>query len=302
MDPVSITEIPDLELIERRGALDIYKISSDRLLLLSTDRLYLKNQQVSQPIPSKGIITNKVSVYWFKKLSPFVHTFYLGNDRDSLPEFLHRFRHLLNFRVIFAKPIKSIPIQCNVISTIEDTAWDEFQKTGTIAGIPVPEGLLKGNPLPFPLFAPKLTTSLNKTSGYASFEELKEFAGPDIAQFLQDKSIEIYLFASRIFQQKGINLLSCSFEYGLSDDTILLASFPFTPETATFSLRKSLNPLDSESFLDNRIALEELNEDAEPIESDKPIHLQQVTLSRISHAYDQYFNLLTKDEPRTIWR
>lgn len=295
MKPIYITELSDFELVERRDMFDIYRLDADRFIYLATDRFYLNGRLAAQPIPGKGIWFTQIAMLAFCKCAHFLNSIY-DPVAQTLPEKFHRFRPLFHERFIVAPATRSIDVKCIVLATVGDTAWDEFTEQGSIAGIPVPMEIEKGHALPFPIFASKILRDGKESKRYSTFEELKEAVGPGVAQFLQDKSIETFIFAVRLLEEKGIVLHSCTFEYGFLGDQVLMSSFPLTPDNATLSLRKGLGVSAEEACLDDRLAAHLLQDDDIFVDPDKPLYLPDDVISRLNYVYEQYSRMFYKDE------
>ncbi|GAB4316782.1 MAG: hypothetical protein Kow0059_09450 [Candidatus Sumerlaeia bacterium] len=297
MKPVYITEMPGMQLLERRGMFDIYGAQDGRHLYVATDRFYLRGRPSALPFPGKGIWFTQIAIYTFSRLHHFLNSIFQP-DKQALPDELRRFRPLLHQRVIMARPAQPIPVRCNVLATVGDTAWEEFKRDGAIAGIPVPGDIRKGHALPFPIFAPKILKNGEEPRSYSTFVELKESVGPDVAQFLQDKSIETFIFAAKMLEPKNIVLHSASFEFGFSGDQIIMTSYPLTPDNTVLTMRKAAGTDPVESRLDE--GLVELLLEREPEKPDPrlPLVLPQDVIHRMCYTYELYCNILTKDERR----
>lgn len=148
--PVLETEINDLPV--RRGKVrDIFDLG-DALLLVSTDRISAFDWVLPSGIPDKGRVLTQISRFWFDRLDAPNHQLSCDLDEMDLPEGVAR--EVLEGRSMLVRKCEVVPIECVVRGYLEGSGWSEYQQDGTICGITLPEGLVRGSQLPEPVFTP----------------------------------------------------------------------------------------------------------------------------------------------------
>src|SRR5262249_7692134 len=137
------TALP-LRLLNRGKVRDIYEVGSDKLLIVTTDRLSAFDVVLPLPIPDKGRVLNQISLFWFKKFEKLVPNHILESDITKMgfdKAFLREFGKQLKGRTILVKRARPLPIECVVRGYITGSGWKDYNKTGAICGHKLPAGL-----------------------------------------------------------------------------------------------------------------------------------------------------------------
>lgn len=229
---VTRTEIPELPLVSRGKVRDIYDLGED-LLIVSTDRISAFDHVLPNGIPDKGAVLNLLSAFWFGRTAGIVQNHLVSVDPDDLPESLDPYRPMLDGRFTIARKAKMLPVECIVRGYITGSGWADYRKTGTICGLPLPEGLVESEKLAVPLFTP----STKAESGHdvnISFEESAKLLGRTLAERVRDASIAVYDACARYAVTRGILIADTKFEFGLIGDDLILADEVLTPDSSRF--------------------------------------------------------------------
>ena len=224
------TNFPGLALRGRGKVRDIYEVG-DRLLIVATDRLSAFDVILPTPIPDKGRVLTQLSLFWFEKLNSVVPN-HVVSARDFGNE-LAPFASELSGRAMLVRKTEPIPIECVVRGYLAGSGWKDYQKTGAVCGIPLPEGLRESDKLPEPIFTP----STKATSGHdenISFEEVCRVIGRALAERLRDVSLEIYRRASEYAAERGIIIADTKFEFGLDGQELVWIDEALTPDSSRF--------------------------------------------------------------------
>jgi len=228
-----------LPLFIRGKVRDTYDLG-DLLLVVATDRISAFDFVLPSGIPDKGLVLNQLSAFWFdqtKKLVPN-HLVEALDDIRRLDSYLPARSHFsypsyLVGRSMVVKKVKRIPVECVVRGYISGSAWAEYEKQGTINGIPFPKGLQQSQELPHPLFTP--TTKADKGHDEPlSKDELKKMAGEALAQEMEEKSLAVYNYARKHAQARGIIIADTKMEFGLDGDRLILIDELLTPDSSRF--------------------------------------------------------------------
>jgi phosphoribosylaminoimidazole-succinocarboxamide synthase len=227
---VSQTDFAGLKLRARGKVRDIYELG-DRLLIVATDRLSAFDVVLPTPIPDKGRVLTQLSLFWFDKLAKIIpnHVISAGNFSGELAPYASA----LNGRAMLVNRTEPVPIECVVRGYLSGSGWKDYQKTGTVCGIALPNGLRESDKLPEPIFTP----STKATTGHdenISFDETIERIGRPLAERLRDASLAIYKSAAEYALERGIIIADTKFEFGLIGKDLIWIDEALTPDSSRF--------------------------------------------------------------------
>lgn len=229
-NPLSTTDIPGIPC--RRGKVrDIYDLG-DRLVLVASDRISAFDWVLPTPIPDKGRVLTGLTVFWLRLLQVPNHLMSTRLE-DMGPEFIAR-RELLEGRAMLVKKAQVIPIECVARGYLAGSGWKEYRQSGTVCGLPLPPGLIESQQLPEPIFTP----ATKEETGHdvnISFEEMVRRVGLETAQWLRDKTLDLYRRAAEHAKKCGIIIADTKLEWGrLRNGEIILIDEVFTPDSSRF--------------------------------------------------------------------
>jgi phosphoribosylaminoimidazole-succinocarboxamide synthase len=230
---VKETDLSPLVLKARGKVRDVYRVDH-RLLIVSTDRLSAFDVILPDPIPLKGKVLNSLSMFWMNETRHIVPNHVITADVTAYPESCGPFASLLNGRSVLVHQAEVFPVECVVRGYIIGSGWKDYQKTGEICGIPLPQGLKQADKLPEPLFTPSTKAQIGDHDENISFQRVVDLLGEDRARQLRDASIELYLYGSRLAESHGIIIADTKFEFGLVDGALTLVDEAMTPDSSRF--------------------------------------------------------------------
>ena len=220
-----------LELPVRRGKVrDVYDLG-DSLLLVSTDRISAFDWVLPSGIPDKGRVLTQISAFWFDLLKEPSHMLSTDVESMDLPESVDR--EVLSGRSMLCRKATVEPIECIVRGYITGSGWKEYQKQGTVCGIPLPAGLKNCDKLPEPIFTPS-TKAEEGHDENISFEQMIEIVGEDVANELRERSLDVYKRGAEHAMQNGIIIADTKFEWGRVGDDLILIDEVLTPDSSRF--------------------------------------------------------------------
>lgn len=232
MKLVGDVEIENLEKLRSGKVREMFSLD-DRILIVTTDRISAFDFILPSLIPLKGIILNKISVFWFNYLKDVIDNHLIESDVGRFPKFLKRYKDTLGGRSVIVKKVKIYPIECVVRGYITGSGLEEYKKTGMIGDLKLPPNLSKCDRLPEAIFTP----TTKEVSGHdvaITINKAKKIFGAEIIEFLKKKSIELYMKASEYAIRQGIIIADTKFEFGITDDSIILADEALTPDSSRF--------------------------------------------------------------------
>jgi phosphoribosylaminoimidazole-succinocarboxamide synthase len=206
------SQIKTLPRIGRGKVRDIYAVGTDKMLIVTSDRLSAFDVVMSDPIPHKGRVLNEMASFWFERLGHIVPNQLTGIDPESVVA--EDERPQVRGRSMVVKKLKPLPIEAVVRGYIIGSGWKDYQKTGKVCGIELPPGLQQAQKLPEPIFTPA-TKAQSGHDENISFAEVEELIGNALAAKVREVSIRLYKEASDYAAQKGIIIADTKFEFGL---------------------------------------------------------------------------------------
>ena len=198
---------------------------SHLVLIVATDRVSAFDHVLSPEIPGKGANLTLMTNWWFDQLS-------FPNHRSSeiaVPAEVQG-------RAMVAKKLEMYPIECVVRGYLSGSGWKEYQATGTVCGIKLPEGLEFGDRLPQPIFTPAYKAPQGEHDENITFEQVVEIVGKQKAEELRESSLSIFIKASTRAEKVGLILADTKFEFGNDPKTnvLTLGDEVLTPDSSRY--------------------------------------------------------------------
>jgi phosphoribosylaminoimidazole-succinocarboxamide synthase len=235
MSPVAYTDLP-LTLWRRGKVRDVYEVDEDRLLLVATDRVSAFDVVMRETVPFKGAVLTQISAWWLHQLGTIVPHHLLSADVDEILEHvpvLAGTRTLLAGRAMLCRRTEVYPVECVVRGYVAGSAWKECRASGTLAGEPLPAGLREGDRLSSPIFSPATKAESGHDENITR-TTMAEIIGADIAQRLEQISLDIYRFGNTRTEPLGIIIADTKFEFGQRDGEVMLVDEVLTPDSSRF--------------------------------------------------------------------
>lgn len=232
------TDLP-LPLFFRGKVRDSYDLGN-HLLLIATDRISAFDSVLPCGIPNKGLVLNQLSIFWFRQTAGLMpnHLVEAVDDVRCLNTYLSDESHFsyppyLDGRSMVVKKIKRIPVECIVRGYLAGSAWAEYQRWGTVSGIPLAQGFKQGQELSYPLFTP----TTKEETGHdqpLSIDKMRKLVGKSLATEMKEKSLAIYSYAQGYAKSRGIIIADTKVEFGLDDKKLILIDELLTPDSSRF--------------------------------------------------------------------
>ncbi len=232
MKLIGDVEIEGLEKLRSGKVREMFSFDG-KILIVTTDRISAFDFILPSLIPLKGMILNKISNFWFRYLKDVIGNHLIETDFGKFPRFLKRYKDILNGRSVIVKKVNIYPIECVVRGYITGSAWKEYEETSMIGELELPPGLSKCDRLPEVIFTPT-TKEISGHDMALTINKAKRIFGRETVEFLEEKSIELYLKASEYAMRQGIIIADTKFEFGVTDEGIILADEVLTPDSSRF--------------------------------------------------------------------
>lgn len=228
-----MSESPALRPDAQGKVRDIYDLG-DRLLLVASDRISAFDVVLPDPIPYKGEVLTKLSMFWFELLGDVVPNHFLTSDVSELPAQFAPHAEYLRGRSMIVKKATVFPVECIVRGYLAGSGWNEYRREGTVCGIELPAGLSESSRLEEPIFTPSTKAEIGDHDENISFERMVEIVGESDAAELRRLSVEVYAKAREHAASRGIIIADTKFEFGRVGGEITLVDEVLTPDSSRF--------------------------------------------------------------------
>ncbi|WP_404359160.1 phosphoribosylaminoimidazolesuccinocarboxamide synthase [Methylotuvimicrobium sp. KM1] len=228
------SSLSQLTLRARGKVRDIYDIDDEHMLIVTTDRLSAFDVILPDPIPQKGRVLTSVSSFWFSKLKHILPNHLAG---VSLAEVLTDPQELtqLEGRAVVVRKLKPLPVEAIVRGYIIGSGWKDYQQTGHICGIRLPEGLQQAQQLPEPIYTPSSKAAVGDHDENITFAKTVDLMGQELAEKVREASLALYQEAANYAKERGIIIADTKFEFGTDDAGVLyLIDEALTPDSSRF--------------------------------------------------------------------
>ena len=215
----------DLPLVHAGKVRRLYALPDGNLLMVATDNISAFDHVLSTPVPDKGAVLTQLSLWWFDRLRDLVANHVISTDVPAS----------VRGRAIVAERLAMVPVECVARGYLTGSGWAEYRVSGTVCGIPLPEGLVDGSRLPEPIFTPAIKAPLGEHDENVDFDTIVALHGADLAGRLRDTTLALYAAAEKIARERGLILADTKFEFGQrADGTLVLADEVLTPDSSRF--------------------------------------------------------------------
>lgn len=234
--PVTTTDFSGLQLVHRGKVRDMYAIPGhdDKLLMVATDRISAYDVIMDDPIPGKGAVLTKLSLFWFDLLGDIVENHLITADVEAYPEACRPYADQLRGRSMLVKKTKPLTIECIVRGYISGSFWSAYKKSNVVCGFSLPEGLQESDKLPEPIFTPSTKAELGDHDENISIEEMERIVGTERTREIADIAINLYKRAADYARERGIIIADTKFELGELDGRLILIDEVLTPDSSRF--------------------------------------------------------------------
>ncbi len=228
---IATIDLPGIKKFKSGKVREIFDLG-DTFLIVATDRISAFDYILPTLIPHKGKILSRLSVFWFKATERIIENHFITDNIEEYPSELKKFKEILSGRSMLVKKAKPVEVECVVRGYISGSAWKDYQATGLVGGMKF-ENLKQGDKFSSPLFTPATKAHTGHDENI-TFEHMLEIINKKEAEFIRDKSIELYNFAHTYALERNIIIADTKFEFGRIDSKLILIDEIFTPDSSRF--------------------------------------------------------------------
>jgi len=261
---------------------DVYADGAD-LVLVASDRVSIYDVVLPTPIPDKGAVLTRLSLWWFDRLGDLVPNHVISGT-DVPPEFAGR--------AIRCRWLEMLPVECVARGYLTGGGLKEYEKTGAVSGVALPPGLVDASRLPEPIFTPSTKAPLGQHDEPMSFAEVEDLVGTDTAARLRDLTLAVYTRGAQTAAATGILVADTKLEFGHDPATgdIVLADEVLTPDSSRFWPADSWEPGRPQASFDKQFVRDwsaTLHWDRTPPGPEVPPEIVDATRARYLEAYQR---------------
>jgi len=238
----------------RRGKVrEVYEVDDARLLLVASDRVSAFDVVMAEPVPRKGAVLTQLSAFWFHTLGNLGPHHFLSGDADEIigeVPALSGHRAELTGRAMLVRRTNPVAFECVVRGYLAGSAWREYRDRGTLAGEPLPGGMLESGRFATPMFSPA-TKAESGHDENVTFATMRNDLGEGLAGELRTRSLALFAAGSARAEERGIIIADTKFEFGVDADGVLrLIDEVLTPDSSRFWPSDSYQPGRSQPSFD----------------------------------------------------
>jgi phosphoribosylaminoimidazole-succinocarboxamide synthase len=288
-----VTTVADLPLIASGKVREMYDLG-DELLMVASDRVSTYDVVHPTPIPDKGAVLTGLSVFWFERTAGIVPS-HLVSATEGVPDEVRG-------RGLRVRKLQMVPVECVVRGYLSGSGWKDYQREGSVCGIPLPDGLRESERLPEPVFTPATKAQEGDHDENVDFEAAAAMIGDrPLLERLRDLSIDVYRHAADHAREHGIILADTKFEFGLdSGGEITLGDEVLTPDSSRFWPADGYQPGRPQPSFDKQFVRDWASGtgwDRTPPAPAIPPDIVEQTQARYFEAYERITG-----EPFSAWR
>ncbi len=214
-----------MKLIHSGKVRDVYEDRGD-IILVASDRVSVYDVILPTPIPDKGKVLTRLSLWWFEQLADIVPN-HVISATDVPEEFAGR--------AVRCRRLDMIPVECIARGYLAGMGLKEYERDGSVSGVPLPAGLLEGSRLPEPIFTPTTKAQLGAHDEFITFDDVMTQEGSDVAAELRRLTLEIYRRGAEIARERGVIIADTKLEFGRdADGRLVLGDEVLTPDSSRF--------------------------------------------------------------------
>ena len=212
---------------------DLYDLG-DHLLIVATDRVSAMDVVLPTGIPRKGEVLTRLSGWWFERISDVVpNHFVLVVDEENHRDLPIDIPPELFGRTMLVRKARRLDAECIARGYLSGSGWKDYQRSGTISGLPLPPGLKESDELTDALFTP--TTKADQGHDEPiSFEQLSDLVGDGNANAMRLRTLAVYNYGRTVARDRGIIIADTKFEFGVLNEEVILIDEVLTPDSSRF--------------------------------------------------------------------
>ena len=244
-----------LPLLRKGKVREVYNVDDDSVLLVTSDRISAFDVVMNEPIPHKGAVLTQMSAFWFRAVESITPSHFITADSGEITEripALADYQQTLSGRSMLARKATPVAFECVVRGYLAGSAWKEYAASGTLANVPLPDGLLESAMLDPPIFSPATKAETGHDEN-VTIDHVRNALGAELTEALQTRSLELYLASRERAARRGIIIADTKFEFGHTEEgELILIDELLTPDSSRFWPADDYEPGRGQSSFDKQ--------------------------------------------------
>jgi phosphoribosylaminoimidazole-succinocarboxamide synthase len=291
---VTSIELSSLRKLATGKVREIYEVDDKTLLFVTTDRISAYDVVLTNGVPLKGAILTQLTAHWFRVLGERVPG--LKAHLLSLtppPALTHAEAEKARYRSMQVRRLKVFPVEAIVRGYITGSAWSEYQRHGTVHGLPQAPGLRQCDPFPRPIYTPSTKAEQGQHDENISPERAAEIVGEKYAARIEALALQVYEAGAAYARERGVIIADTKFEFGLDEETddIVLIDEVMTPDSSRFWDAEHYEPGQDQDSFDKQFLRNWLT--AEGLRAKEGVEMPREIAEQTSSKYQEVFRRLT---------
>ncbi|MCS0638844.1 phosphoribosylaminoimidazolesuccinocarboxamide synthase [Streptomyces sp. LP05-1] len=221
-------QVPGLVHLHTGKVRDLYRNEAGDLVMVASDRISAYDWVLPTEIPDKGRVLTQLSLWWFDRLADLVphHVISTELPPGAPADWAGR--------TLVCSALRMVPVECVARGYLTGSGLVEYDRSRTVCGLALPEGLSDGSELPAPIFTPATKAAVGEHDENVSYEEVARQVGAETAAQLRQATLAVYSRARDLARERGIVLADTKLEFGYDGDRLVLADEVLTPDSSRF--------------------------------------------------------------------
>jgi phosphoribosylaminoimidazole-succinocarboxamide synthase len=176
------------------------------------------------PIPDKGAILTRLSLWWFDQLADVVPNHVISTDVPAE----------LAGRAVRVHRLEMVPVECIARGYLAGLGLAQYQATSAVCGVPLPAGLREGDRLGEAIFTPT-TKAARGHDEPMTYEQVVAQVGAEVAAELRRVTLEVYRRGAALAAERGVIVADTKLELGWRPHgTLMLGDELLTSDSSRF--------------------------------------------------------------------
>ncbi|GAB3675545.1 phosphoribosylaminoimidazolesuccinocarboxamide synthase [Saccharopolyspora tripterygii] len=277
----------------------LHAVDDEHLLLVASDRISAYDHVLDTPIPDKGAVLTAMSVFWFELLADELPNHLVAYDDPRIPTEVRG-------RALLVDRLTMVPVECVARGYLTGSGLIDYQRSGSVCGVPLPDGLVESSRLPEPIFTPATKAEIGEHDENVSFEAVAAQEGAERAAELRDLTLRVYARAAEHARERGVILADTKFEFGRNAaGDLVLGDEVLTPDSSRYWPADGyepgkVQPSFDKQFVRNWLTSEESGWDrhSDTPPPALPDHIVEATRARYVEAYERITGRSFADWPQ----
>jgi phosphoribosylaminoimidazole-succinocarboxamide synthase len=288
--------LPGLEgrLLHSGKVRELYDAGDGQMVMVASDRMSAFDWILPTGIPDKGAVLTALSLWWFEQLADVIPNHVVSASIADFPADFHPHADVLRGRSVLCRRLDMVSVECVARGYLAGSGVKDYEKTGSVCGVPLPSGLLDGSRLPEAIFTPTTKAPVGQHDEAMTFEQVVAQVGADVAEQLREVTLRVYQRGRDLADRADILLADTKVELGWDPaGTLVLADEVLTPDSSRFWPAQTWSPGGAQPSYDKQYVRDWLSNESGWDKASEPPPLPDDVIARTRAKYVEAYERLT---------